>query len=364
MQVSQLITAADSNFSDSLTTPSIAPTANRALIAVVCQNKQSGGAVAPVMGGTLAVTWTQVASRTFDFGNQRLTLFRANSGAAPGSGTVEAAWSGVTFNGATIWIGEGDADVDPVSPFVQAASNISNTTNVTTLSATLAAFADAGHGVFACAGFHTNPGTVSAGSGFSLVGGLTTANGAYQHRERRVDNDTSVDFSWTTAVKCAVIAVELRLATATPLTQNVSGSVGISGAVTPTLAGGGNFSQNVAGSLTPAGDLVDIAVGLNDGGMEGFVTPIGEVLATLIGLAAELDGEVNISGQVQTMAMLTLAGNVTPGGTLKVANLLQSVSGSVGIAGSVASLVIGGPQITGDGENAAVGVITTIGNIS
>jgi hypothetical protein len=150
----------------------------------------------------------------------------------------------------------------------------------------------------------------------------------------------------------------------TTVTQNVAGTVGIAGAVT-TQVSGGTPSQNVAGTVPIVGELVDIAVGLNDGGMEGFVTPVGALIVTLVGEAIELAGDVGITGELDVMAILTLGGTVTPVGTVKIPTVLQSIAGTVAVSGAVASLVIGGPAGSGDdSEGTVVDSITSIGSIT
>ena len=204
-----LTTARDGTPAASFATASIAPSADRLVLASVLSLVSGGGGNVPTLSGN-SLTWVQIATQTFSaFSELRITLFRA-MGASPSSGTVTidfsaqtqdfCSWSLTEFNNVDT------SGADGAGAVVQSAIN--SDTAATSLTMTLAAFAEANNATHGAVGISINEAPV-VGSGFSLLG--TTAGGQGSlGSEWRSDNDTSVDMTFSSA-NCGGIAVEIQV---------------------------------------------------------------------------------------------------------------------------------------------------------
>jgi hypothetical protein len=76
----------DQNDQSVYTTASITPTANKVLFLAVGQKHTASDQAAPTVSGGGVATWTQVS--TVNSTRRRLTVFRAETGAAPTSGAI------------------------------------------------------------------------------------------------------------------------------------------------------------------------------------------------------------------------------------------------------------------------------------
>jgi hypothetical protein len=104
-------------------TASISPGANKVLIAVHCINRITGTDAAQTASG-LSLTWAQIG--TFNSGtSRRVTLFRAQTGASPGSGAVTfsfnsgivaSAWAIIELSNAKL----GSNGVDAIGSYASA----------------------------------------------------------------------------------------------------------------------------------------------------------------------------------------------------------------------------------------------------
>jgi len=193
------------------TTASIAPAAN-ALITVAVLGIRSGGAITPTLTGGGMSTWTQVAS--VDYGTittplARITVFRALS-SAPGSGPLTITYSSSQSNATWIvsqWTGVEVTGVNGAGAIVQIASARGDA--VSTLSKTLAAFANINDVAYAVVGASLNGPAVTPGSGFTEIAEPTSGESSLLESERGV-NLTNVAASFTAANNAGLLAFELK----------------------------------------------------------------------------------------------------------------------------------------------------------
>lgn len=204
-----LTTAASSTDASSYTTASITPGANRLILAWV-EHVRSPLGNTPTLSGN-GLTWVFVASVDFT-STRRLNLFRA-MGSSPSAGTVtidfagqsqlNCLWSIIEFDGVDTGGTHGSAAV------VQAVTN--SAVGGTSFTVTLGAFSSTQNAT--AGGFADDDNTIgiSPGSGFTELGEVTADSNGHLQSEWRVENDTSVDVSKTTAPpNWGGIAVEIR----------------------------------------------------------------------------------------------------------------------------------------------------------
>lgn len=169
------------------------------------------------------LTWVVVNSIVFDTtssSRRRITIFRA-MGSSPSTGATTFDFGGQTQTGAS-WIvdtftGMDTGGTNGSAAVVQSVTN-KDEPGGTTLTVTLAAFgssSNATYGFFASAdGNATN----TAGSGFTEVAEWITNStevGVSMATEFRADNDTSVDYTWSTSGgQYGGIAVEIAVPSA------------------------------------------------------------------------------------------------------------------------------------------------------
>ena len=160
----------DPTNTSTFTTASIAPAPN-ALVTVAVLSHQSSAAVPdPTVTGA-GMTWQVVASVAYDGTTplDRLTIYRAMS-ASPGSGPLTIKTSATVSNCQWIvsqWTGASQSGTNGSGAIVQTGS--ATGAAVTTLTASLAAFAspnDVAYGVF---GIAANTAVASPGSGFTTI---------------------------------------------------------------------------------------------------------------------------------------------------------------------------------------------------
>lgn len=195
----------------SFNTANISPAAN-SLILLEVHSKDDGAAVTPTVTGC-SMTWTQVATVSFNGGSSSVTLFRSLN-ASPGSACALT----IDFSGSTQqeiswiihqWDGVDTSGTNGSGAIVQSATNSSE--GATTLSVTLAAFGDATNN--AAAGFfgRNSAAVTTVGGGFTILGDfLPSARRA--SAEYKIGEDTGVDMSWGTSNAVGGVAVEIKAA--------------------------------------------------------------------------------------------------------------------------------------------------------
>jgi hypothetical protein len=210
------------------TTASITPTANRLILAVITARHNASSPGQPSLSGN-GLTWVVVEDRLDAAARQRITVFRA-MGPAPSTGAVTitypasvrgCAWSISEYDGVDTSGSNGSGAI------VQSAQAEATGTSLTV---TLAAFADAANATFG--GFYpVSTVDESPGAGFTEIHDFQAANGfgAYHvHTEWRNDNDTSVDQSSTNSVVRLGVAIEIKaVPTGTAHSRTITDALGI-----------------------------------------------------------------------------------------------------------------------------------------
>ena len=186
------------------TTASIAPGANRLVLLWVNDRGTGNPTVTSVAGNGL--TWVQVNTLTFG-SNGRLTLYRA-MGAAPTAGTVTITFSGTIARACWSIVEYDGVDTSGTDGSGAVVQSVTGTAASTSLTVTLAAFADANN--VATGGFSTTSNsTYTAGGGFSIYGSAAQSTSLSIATEGLPTNDTTVDIS-VASTTIAGIAVEVR----------------------------------------------------------------------------------------------------------------------------------------------------------
>lgn len=205
-----LTTSASTTDGTSYVTASITPSSNTLILACVHTEISAGTPNTPTATGN-GLTWVSIGSNLTN--QNRTTLFRARGTASAGAVTFDYAgqtisdssWSIVSVDGAATSGTNGSGAI------IQFATG-TNSGN-TSLTVTLAAFANAANATFGCFGINNNV-TITAGSGFTIINqpGVSSSRVAIEWKN---SNDTGVDASWTTSTAAAV-AVEIAPAVAAP----------------------------------------------------------------------------------------------------------------------------------------------------
>lgn len=176
------------------------------------------------------ITWVvptngSVVFDTTSSSRRRLTVFYGLC-TADQAGAITIDEGGQTQTAAT-WTIEEVTGHNTTTPVVQAANNQSQS-NVTSLTATLAAFANANNPTFGAFG---DPGSIVpvAGSGFYDVGAARdrTENSVSVNTEFKPTNDTTVDWSFATALEIGCIGVEINAASVVAATAKQLSALGV-----------------------------------------------------------------------------------------------------------------------------------------
>lgn len=189
------------------------PTANALQLCVVhVARGSSTEPVAPSVAGN-GLTWVLVRSHTYRTGISRAAVyvFRA-MGAAPSAGVATVTLSASNDKTATAQLIEvtnvATGGTNGSAAVVQSSNNGLADTS-TTPTATLAAFADVDNATIGFIGHYLPAATITAGSGFTLLGEATSTN-TETATEFKAANDTTVDFTLSSNPNFAsVIGLEL-----------------------------------------------------------------------------------------------------------------------------------------------------------
>lgn len=215
-------TAAESAVDATSYTPAAAgvvPSANALLVATVANTKASSpDAVNNFSGWSLtwtiigsSVTWDSIATPT-----KRITWYSAmTTGTPPSAGQPTADFGGATQTGCIVQVTEFtgvDLSGGSAAAIVQAVAGSDDNTGATGLTITLAAFGSANNATYGAV-LHEENAAATVGSGFTLVRNLTCTTAPVQSlcAEFRADNDTSVDWTWTTG-RGRGVAMEIKAA--------------------------------------------------------------------------------------------------------------------------------------------------------
>ncbi len=198
----------------SITTASVTPDTPRLLVVAV-QNRRTLGADVPTISDTLGtLTWSQIATVGFDLVAapvNRLTMFAAIiSAGATGTVTATAANSHVRWTIDLVQMNLADVSGTAAAAIVQSATNAADA--ATSITATLGAFANGRNGTlaFLACDTNTNAATWDPGVGFIEVNTQTGGANGSLATEWCYTNDTTADFTRTSAADLAVIAAEIK----------------------------------------------------------------------------------------------------------------------------------------------------------
>lgn len=185
------------------TTASVTLKAGRLYLLSVENSAASAAAVSAITGGP---TWTSRATGQYNGTANRLSLFSAVP-TVDYTGTIDIAF-GATQTGATWSLDEfSGVDTTTNDGLVQVTAVATGTS--TTPAATLSAFGSANNATFGVQGHAANT-TSTPGTGHTELSDVGTATPAQAiSSEWRVDNDTSVDFTITSAA-WGCLAAELK----------------------------------------------------------------------------------------------------------------------------------------------------------
>lgn len=209
-----LLTNGDTAGNTVYNTASIAPTANRLVLATIAHSAGGTQPVPSLSGGGMT-TWTQVNTVEIN-GFVRVSVFRALQ-ASPSSGALtitfssaqdRCGWSINEFAGIDI---TGANGANAIAQSAVAAVTGSGTT----VSATLGAFANPNNATFGGCVVQSNPErTIAPGTGFAELAEWDAAAGNFIaiETEFRNDNDTSVDITASgSANHLGIVGIEIAV---------------------------------------------------------------------------------------------------------------------------------------------------------
>lgn len=196
-------------------TASISPTADRWLVVDSWSRRDTGTIPAPTVTG-LSLSWTNEASVTGGTATHVLARRYAFTGASPGSGAITLTFGGANQDACAWGVYELSSDTDGSDPFVQTATTDQEAVG-TSISVTLAAFADANNRPLIAACHRANEASTPEG-GYTEIVDVTTAGPieglavAYHPSA----TDTTVSYTWTTnsSNPSLAIASEMKQAVA------------------------------------------------------------------------------------------------------------------------------------------------------
>lgn len=215
------ITSGGNQGTSSEATASFTPVANRLYIVTVGAHYASANDATPTAVHAGGLTLVQIDTEETASNNQRLTVFRAMKPSGLSAGAITFTWSATQQ--AVAW------SVDEVTGMDTSGTNgagaivqeVVGTGSSAAPSITLAAFSGLTNATIGCFANNnngnSNPGTVTAGSGFALlinqrqIGGVTGTNIGVG-TEWRADNDTTVNCAVSTTDAYAGLALEIAAA--------------------------------------------------------------------------------------------------------------------------------------------------------
>lgn len=258
------------------TTASILPAPN-ALITVAVLSHRSTAAISPALSGGGMTTWSMVAS--VDFGAmslplRRLTVFRAMS-PAPGSGPITITYTSGVSNVQWIvsqWTGVETSGVNGVGAIGQTGSNRSDASNALTVS--LGAFGNPHNVAYGVVGVTGSGPAVTPGNGFAEIAEQPSGESSALEAEWTA-NDNTIDASWASLLKAALLGIEIKAAAGGAPTVSASQSVV---AATPISipAGSGTSTITVTAKDATGNPISGASVVLAaTGGSNNLTQPIG-----------------------------------------------------------------------------------------
>lgn len=220
VSVSNLTSGGSDTDATSYTTASVSPSANTLqLLTVASTTRITTDPNQPTVTGN-GLTWVAINTVVFDntsSSRRRITTFRA-MGSSPSSGTITIDFGGQTQTSG-VWVldelsGTDTSGTNGSGAVVQSAVNSEPVNFVTSLTMTLGAFSSSDNATYGVYG-NGNTNTITAGSGFAMVAhNNSPADGLGAWTEFRADNDTSVNFTFSSDTELGGIAIEIKAAAA------------------------------------------------------------------------------------------------------------------------------------------------------
>lgn len=260
--------------------------ANRLILVAIGVSKASGSAAdKPGISG-LGATWTERGDVSFGGSSRfRITLYSTTL-ASNQTGTISLTlasahekflWQVVQYNDASTW--------------VQGAVANDGGASVTTITATLAAFADPANGAFSFMMHGGSSGAVTPGTGWTELGEYS--DGRTIQGQWRSDNDTTADISLAVAQRAGIIAAEIAP------DPSVTGT-GAFTEVNDTLAGSGSSTTGTV-AYTEANDTTAASGWTTVRGTGAYT----EALDTLAALGSSFQPALGAESSAPTIARVT-----------------------------------------------------------
>jgi hypothetical protein len=193
----------------SFTTASVVTVANQ--LTLVAVGAGFGTAIPTVSGA--GGNWVLVNSDSSGGGGMKTALFRDLS-ATPGTGALTIDFGTFSQN-FCIWSVDsfGGVDTSGVSgagAVVQTASNFFNSGTNSGITVTLGAFSSVDNATYGVVQY-SEIDTVNVGAGFTQIFGTTSSSRTYNN-EWKTSNDTTVDWTWVSAVgkTASALAIEIK----------------------------------------------------------------------------------------------------------------------------------------------------------
>lgn len=315
----QLAADPDTSNTNSYSTPSISPTANRLLLAVVLSSR--GGSAdpdTPTLSGN-GLTWAHVDDGVNQGNNlfestgtlrTRLCLFFAVTGASPSSGAVTASFTN-NCTGCSIIVVQSNEEVDLADPVIQV--KLASGTGATSGTLSMDPFGDANNATFSCWGLNGDAGGIThEGTELADIAYATPARET--QAQYLATSDTSPGITWSGANSFGGIGVEIGLAVAgdvevlpnTGLLTLAGASPAVSLVALPAaaiLSLIGN-AATAAVQATPTPGVLSLSGFAPTVSVQTAPTP---AVLTLVGLPPSLGSDVNVTPDVGTLTLFGFA---------------------------------------------------------
>ena len=220
-------------------TASVTPAANALITVAVLGHNSSAAPASPTVSGA-GMTWTVVASATFDgvaTPHKRLTVYRAMS-AAPGSGPLTITFASSVSNCQWIvsqWTGVDGSGVNGAGAINQ--TGTSQGDGVTSRSVALAAFGNTNNAAYGVFGVAKNTPVVTPGAGFTEIAEQASGESPLSDLEAEwATNQPALTASWASA-NAGALGIEIVAGQSSPPTTST---------LSLTIAGSGTVALNPA----------------------------------------------------------------------------------------------------------------------
>ena len=254
--VQTLLTSGNNTINQKIyATAGIAPAPNALITVAVLGHNSSTAPASPTVTGA-GMTWTVVASVTFDgvaTPHKRLTVYRAMS-AAPGSGPLTITFASAVSNCQWIvsqWTGVNGSGVNGAGAINQ--TGVSQGDGVTSRSVALAAFGNASNVAYGVFGVAKNTPAVTPGAGFTEIAEQASGESPLSDLEAEwAANQPALTASWASA-NAAALGIEIVAGQSSPpTTSTLSLTIAGSGtvALNPGPQSGGTCANPATGSCS------------------------------------------------------------------------------------------------------------------